>query len=496
MAASASELPSAASDAPQRQVAGQPDVGVGQAAQADERRRPRADAGDGEQRRGRPPRGRRRGRARRRRRRARSASAVHGAPAGAGQPDRGRGRRRRAPSGRGKAWVSVPTGSGSGRARGGSSRAVSVRAPATDTCWPRTARTASSAASGEAGTRRPGAPATSGGQRRVGAEHVVDGGGVGVEVEHPPAAGDRRPEVAQLGQPQPGGDRRRRRPGRGRAGRRRARAAGRARGRTSSRPTPRGRGRRARRGSSRTSAASYGARAASRRVSQPGAPPVGAAGRPAAARWAWSAKTSRTVSLNCRMLAKPGGEGDVGHRQVGGLDQQPRGLRPLRPGERQRADAELGDEQPVQLALGVAERGRPARGRRRARPRRRRSAAWPGRRRRRGRPTRASRGRRRAGSGGRRGSRRAWAAGRGGEEARRCAPAGVRAGQRRAAVDAGGAHGGEEPAVEARVPAGDRAVAALVVGRRRHGTSMAPAGDGHWRFSDTAVRAHPGRSDR
>ena len=50
MAASASELPRAASDLRSGEVAGQPDVGVGQAAQSDQRRRPGADAGDGEQR--------------------------------------------------------------------------------------------------------------------------------------------------------------------------------------------------------------------------------------------------------------------------------------------------------------------------------------------------------------------------------------------------------------------------------------------------------------
>ena len=47
-------------------------------------------------------------------------------------------------------------------------------------------------ASGGAGDQR--------GERGIGAEDVVDGGRVGVEVEHPAAAGDGRAEVAQLGQ--------------------------------------------------------------------------------------------------------------------------------------------------------------------------------------------------------------------------------------------------------------------------------------------------------
>ena len=73
---------------PQGEVAGEPDVGVGQTAQPDERRRPRPDAGDGEQ----GPPGllavgarvegdRPVGEGRRQR--------VHGAAAGAGEPDRG-----------------------------------------------------------------------------------------------------------------------------------------------------------------------------------------------------------------------------------------------------------------------------------------------------------------------------------------------------------------------------------------------------------------------
>ena len=49
--------------------------------------------------------------------------------------------------------------------------------------------------------------------------------------------------------------------------------------------------------------------------------------------------------------AEAGGERDVGHRQVGRLDQDPSGLGTLRPGERERPGAELVGQQPVEVAL-------------------------------------------------------------------------------------------------------------------------------------------------
>jgi hypothetical protein len=48
-------------------------------------------------------------------------------------------------------------------------------------------------------------------------------------------------------------------------------------------------------------------------------------------------------------------ERDLRQTQVGGLDQDPGGLRALRPGQRQRTGAQFGGEHPVQVALGVAE---------------------------------------------------------------------------------------------------------------------------------------------
>ena len=71
-----------------------------------------------------------------------------------------------------------------------------------------------------------------------------------------------------------------------------------------------------------------------------------------------TAYTSRTVSLNWRMLLKPGGERHVGEAHVGGLDQDPRGLRAARPGQRQRAGAELVGEQPPEVTGRVADPGR------------------------------------------------------------------------------------------------------------------------------------------
>ena len=52
---------------------------------------------------------------------------------------------------------------------------------------------------------------------------------------------------------------------------------------------------------------------------------------------------------------EPGRERDIGDAQIRGLDQHPRRLRALRPRERERARADLGDEQPVDLTLAVRE---------------------------------------------------------------------------------------------------------------------------------------------
>ena len=67
------------------------------------------------------------------------------------------------------------------------------------------------------------------------------------------------------------------------------------------------------------------------------------------------AKIARTVSLNCRRLAKAGREGDVVERQGGRLDQQARGLGPLGSRKVERARPELLDEQAAQVPGAVGE---------------------------------------------------------------------------------------------------------------------------------------------
>ena len=58
--------------------------------------------------------------------------------------------------------------------------------------------------------------------------------------------------------------------------------------------------------------------------------------------------------------AEPRGEGHIGERQRGRLDEQSGGLRPLRPGQAERSGAELGVQQPLELPAAVAEpRGQP-----------------------------------------------------------------------------------------------------------------------------------------
>ena len=179
-------------------------------------------------------------------------------------------------------------------------------------------------------------------------------------------------------------------------------------------------------------------------------------------------------------------ERDVGVGQVGRLDQHPCGLRPLRPGQRQRPGAELGGEQPGEVARGVADvRGQPvdalavddAVG---------------------DQPHRAA-----GGVGGdvpvgaaRRGVGQAALAGAvagglGGGRARVERDVGERRRARRArgpAVDAGGPDRGVEDAVEPPVARLHRAVAGLGVQLSRSGlmgSIMTQATDTFWRESDT-----------
>ena len=91
-----------------------------------------------------------------------------------------------------------------------------------------------------------------------------------------------------------------------------------------------------------------------------------------AARSGWSAKTSRTVSLNWRMLANPAAKATCGDGQRGGLDQDARGLGPLGPGEGERAGADLGERAGARAGGCCSRGGRPGRRRPPGRRRRRR----------------------------------------------------------------------------------------------------------------------------
>ena len=68
-----------------------------------------------------------------------------------------------------------------------------------------------------------------------------------------------------------------------------------------------------------------------------------------------SANTAWTVALNWRTLGEPGGEGHLGHREGGGLDEHPGRLRTLGPGQGDRSGTDLGQQQALELAHPVAE---------------------------------------------------------------------------------------------------------------------------------------------
>ena len=225
-------------------------------------------------------------------------------------------------------------------------RPATVRAPATETCWPTTARTAVSNGSTLPGTRRPGIAATSGRERRVVGQRVVDGDRVGVEVEQR-AARAARPAPRSR---QSASRRRSVTPARSSADgarpaparRRRGRGAGRARGGTHvpSQCLDAGHGaggEERQRGARRRTA-----RAPARWSSTPPAVPSRSrAGRGPQLPTAWSANTSRTVSLNWRTLPKPAANAIAGEVEIGRLDERAGGAGPLGAGDGERAGAEL-----------------------------------------------------------------------------------------------------------------------------------------------------------
>ena len=209
------------------------------------------------------------------------------------------------------------------------------------------------------------------------------------------------------------------------------------------------------------------------------------AGRGPAARAGELANTSRTVSLNWRTLENPAANATsaIG-RSVVSISSRAVCARWARARASGPAPSSATSSR-FDLAGGCSRAGGPGPPRPPGRRPRRRSAAWPGRRRRPACSTRASRAWRRAGTACRPGTRPAG-------RRRRRVEAHVLALRRdgraaRAAVDAGGDDGGEEPAVEAGVPALHRPVAALLV--LEHATIMPCSGTVDERKSDIAYRS-------
>ena len=81
-------------------------------------------------------------------------------------------------------------------------RPACVRAALSDTCWPSTTRRASSGSSTVRGIRWPGALATRALRSGSALEGVDDGLWIRIEVEQPPAPGDRGRQVAEVVQHQ------------------------------------------------------------------------------------------------------------------------------------------------------------------------------------------------------------------------------------------------------------------------------------------------------
>ena len=131
------------------------------------------------------------------------------APAAARHRQRRRDRRPRAASGVGKTWVSGPPSIVSGAPAAATIRPATVRAPATEICWPTTARTAVSNGSTLPGTRSPGRRSHHRAEHVVAGERLVDGVRIGVEVEQPADPAHRGVAVARVGEAQPHVDARR-----------------------------------------------------------------------------------------------------------------------------------------------------------------------------------------------------------------------------------------------------------------------------------------------
>ena len=233
-----------------------------------------------------------------------------------------------------------------------------VRAPATDTCWPTTARTTVSHASTVVGTRRPGRSATSGASDGVGGQRRCDGRRLGVEVEPPAYPVDQGRGVAQVGVAAhddvvsgdlDGDDR----------------GADRQRHRAAVRPAAAGRLVHLEPvDCARGEELPHGVGVVRR--TQPQAQHERRIGcgerrrRRAAQLRGREAELAAHDVVELADAREAGRERDVGERQRRLLDQQPRGLRATAHREVQRPGADLGDERAVQVALADVQRAREA----------------------------------------------------------------------------------------------------------------------------------------
>ena len=303
-------------------------------------------------------------------------------------------------------------------------RAAVVRAAATETCWPSTARTALSAPSTAPGARRP----ARGDERR---------GGLAAEHGRVPRAGRRRGRAAV----------RQRWTAAARSARPSSLTAARtwsAAGSSSTTPAPLGR-RSARRYAPSPDLLDPGHRAGgepaherrgrrtARRTGRRSAKRPGSAARPRR-RARRSSRRRRVEDLPDRVVELPdareaGGERDLGERQRRRLEQHPRGLRPLRAGERERRARRRRRPPAGGRAARCSRAGRARPATPSGRPRRPRSAASRARRGRRARSHSGEPGTRPGGSACTRGSRPPAPPPRSAVEAHVLAASGVRAGQ-------------------------------------------------------------------
>ncbi len=191
------------------------------------------------------------------------------------------------------------------------------------------------------------------GENRVFAQEIGHGHRVGVQVEQPPAAADRDGEIAQVGHGQLAGYVLRSRPERHDAPPvRQAQGA-------PVRPVPpllnpRNRGRR--------EVAEQVVRDQRQPEGEPQRQCPWRGGRVPAARTLAQLSRGEGEDLAHRVVERPDAgearrEGDIAHRQRAGLDQEPGGLGPLRPGHGERASSQLGEQLALDLADAVAEPG-------------------------------------------------------------------------------------------------------------------------------------------